>query len=511
MWTKECENPLDRCGKKTYKDPMTQPQPDSSPVKPPWYDTAGFRWVMMTGILLLIIGKCVQLLVFKTSGQDFEWHLRLGQTVLDGTPYVMPDGTGIGDHYLPGRVLIDAVLELLGLKGAQALSLGMTLLGLWVIVRLWGEMADGAARVGKGVHLAGVVLGFVLLAPWVVRDFDEAGLQFQLLTMLTLAGWCVYRGKSVAAGVWLALAISFKSTPVLFLPLLLYKRQWAAAGATVVFLIVFNVLVPGIIWGPEKTQHALGKYWERVTALSKNTDPSENGIEPPKHQNQSLPFAITRYLQTYPVGHPLFFHEKFNGDFANQKETAATDPALGRPHWGFVQFLDLDDKTVKRVIRGVLAMIALALAWRMRKRWGSAAETAWEGAAAEQKDEPSGLRKKAGKTSALAPEWAVACAFAALMSPLTWLHHFVLMLPCAYLAVRDLLREPQGRRWRWVAMGVVVVCVWVLQRDPLPKQLAVLSMSYHEDVLACLLLVVLALTVKEGLDAGPEKARLIKS
>jgi hypothetical protein len=466
--------------------------------KTAWYDAAWFKWAVVIGFGGLIAGKCVQVLAVKNKGQDFAWHLGLGQTVLDGTPYVLPDGKLVGDHYLPGRVLIDAGLQLLTLKGAQALSLAVMVWGMWVMARAWGRMAEGVRPAGKGVHLAALALSFLMLAPWVVRDFDEAGLQFLLLLMLTLAGWCVYQGRQMAGGAWLALAITFKSTPVLFLPLLLYKRQWWAAGATVLFLGVFNVMVPGIIWGPEKTQEALGRYVEKMREVSKVSDPSENGIETPKHQNQSLPFAIARYLQTYPVGHPLYFHEKFDGDpnalnkKLQEKPELANDEALRKPHWGFVQFLDLEPRAAKRVIMGVLGVIALGLAWRMRKRWGIAPS----GVASPQ----SGVDLGGKKTSALAPEWAVACAFAALMSPLTWLHHLTLVLPCGYLVIRDVLqRGAEGRRqWRLVGLAMVVICVWVLQRDPLPKQLAILAMSYHDDVLACLILVVMALTVRDG-------------
>ncbi len=455
--------------------------------KVPWHDTVWFKWVVMAVFALLIVGKSAHVLLVKNKGQDFAWHLSVGETVLNGTPYVNPEGKVVGDHYLPGRVLIDALPAILPLKGAQAVSLALMLAGMWAMVWMWGQMANGIRPATVGLHRGAVVLAFLLLAPWVVRDFDEAGLQFLLLAMLTVAGWCVYRGKQMAGGAWLALAITFKSTPLLFLPLLVYKRQWVAAGSTVLFVVVFNVMLPGIIWGPEKTQEAFGHWWARVREVSKGADPSENGVEPPKHQNQSLTFAMARYLQTYPPGHPLFIHEKF----MDKQEPAVGDPALARPHWAFVQFLDLDKQTAKRVIMGMLGVIALGLAWRMRKRWAVKASRV--------QGPESSVQEEGRKTRALAPEWAVACAFAVLMSPLAWLHHLTLLLPCAYLVIRDLLQSgEERRRLRWAGVIVVAVCVWVLQRDPLPRQWAVLVMSYHEDVLACLILVVMALTVKEG-------------
>jgi hypothetical protein len=79
---------------------------------------------------------------------------------------------------------------------------------------------------------------------------------------------------------------------------------------------------------------------------------------------------------------------------------------------------------------------------------------------------------------------------------LTWHQHLALMLPCAYLVIRDLLRRPARSRPREALLAVVLACVWILQRDPLSKQLSLIVMSYHEDVAAVLILVVMTLTVR---------------
>jgi len=139
-----------------------------------------------------------------------------------------------------------------------------------------------------------------------------------------------------------------------------------------------------------------------------------------------------------------------------------------------VQFLDLPPATAKRIVGAIVAILALLLAWRWRRPWAPAV---------------------AGH-NAFAPEWAVACALAALLSPVAWHYHLTLFLPCAYLAIRDVLMFPS--RPRAAALWIVAVLVWVLQRDPLPRQLALVVMSYHEDVAALLILIVLALGMRRA-------------
>jgi hypothetical protein len=48
-------------------------------------------------------------------------------------------------------------------------------------------------------------------------------------------------------------------------------------------------------------------------------------------------------------------------------------------------------------------------------------------------------------------------------------------------------------RLRLAALGVVFLCTWIFQRDPLSLRLSLIAMSYHEEVLAVLILIVMTL------------------
>ena len=77
------------------------------------------------------------------------------------------------------------------------------------------------------------------------------------LIVAALEAW--RRGYDVLAGLVLALAISYKVTPALFVLYFLLKRSWRAAGATVLGMGVFLLIVPSLVIGPSSTPSAWGR------------------------------------------------------------------------------------------------------------------------------------------------------------------------------------------------------------------------------------------------------------
>jgi hypothetical protein len=446
----------------------------------PWYETAQFRRWCAIGFCVLIAVKAVHSIGFKDN--DFAWHIDLGRTGLMGTPYVHDSGSLIGTHYPPGRVLIDSALTLLPYRLARALVFFCAVGALLETARIWRRLADAMQPVSYQMHFAAAVFALLLLGQWAVRDLDDCGLQILLLFFLTMAGWAVWRGASLATGAWLGLAITWKSTPLIFVPLLIWKRRWLDAAATLAFVLIFNIGLPVLIWGPAATKDALTRYLGEVRKVAALQDPSENGVEPPRPNNQNLSIAITRFLQTYPPGHSLYVNTDFGHHICALNDTTAACP----PHPLFVQFLDLPAATAKKIVTTILGIMALALAWRMRRAWALA------------KDPPSDHA-----TGALAPEWAAACTFAALLSPLAWLHHLSLALPCAYLVIRETLLFPS--RTKYTALALIFVAAWLLQRDPLSYTLSAVVMSYHAQVFAMLLLIAMTLADRHAISPAGKR------
>ena len=310
-----------------------------------------------------------------------------------------------------------------------------------------GPLTFVARSIGRSA-IAAAVGSLALLFPYVLRDLDECGLQTLLLFMLSAAMYALVRGRPAMCGLWLGLATTYKVMPLLFLPLLVWKRQWRAAGWMVCFIAIWSFL-PALYLGWDTTVRAHGQWLAQVRHSLSNVDPAENGIEPPNPRNVSLPGAIARYLQTYPEGHRLCLD-----------------------HPCFVQFGNLDPQTAGRVVKGVLLIFAGILAWKMRRAWGPG-------------------EKQADITT----EWAAVCVLSALLSPLCWKQHLVVLLPAVFLTLRVVLSNPRESRRQIIGLAIVGLVAIALKRGLLGQELSIVVMSYKFDTWAALLVMGLVLTL----------------
>jgi glycosyl transferase family 87 len=458
--------------------------PVKATIGPPWYESDWFTKPIIYGFALLVVVKFFHSVFLKEN--DFDWHLAYGHSVLKATYFGDSEAfRSLIFHYPPGRMLIDEAVALLPRLAARAIFFCAAIGSLFITQRIWRELAQKVTPASSGVEFAAAALAFLLFANWVVRDFDECGLQILLLLFLSMAVWSLFRGARIQTGAWLGLAITFKLTPVLFVPLLIWKRHFVEAGATICFVVVFNALLPGLIWGPNLARDVLLRHIETLKMAATLDDPSENGIERPSHRSQSLKLAIARYLQTYPPGHPLFIDRDYDELGCTER---GIDPTSCHRHPLFIQFLNLPRATAKQIVTILIVIIALVLAWRLRPKWGL-----------------EGTKNDAKNLSSLAPEWAVACAFAAIVSPITWHQHLTLVLPCGYLVIRDALIRADHSWIRSVGLGFIIVSVWILHRDPLSKLHSLIAMSYHFEVVAVLILIVLTLTIEGAIKRSRPK------
>jgi hypothetical protein len=301
-----------------------------------------------------------------------------------------------------------------------------------VTIRLWRRMAEAQWPLDSARAFAVAAFSSVALAPHLSRDLQECGLQLFLLAMLSAAAYALWSGRSIWAGFWLALAVSYKTTPALFLPVLLWKRQWRAVAASMVFILIFN-LAPALYLGRDLTVRCYRQSWDYLQASARLEDIAENGIEFPNPRNQSLMSLFARYLQTYPSEHPLYFD-----------------------HPAFVQFGNLDHATARAVAKACMLLLASIIAWRLWGRWAPHAPE-------------------------LPAQWSVVCIFAALISPLCWRQHLVLALPAVYLLVWSLLAHTR-RAGAWL-LGASVFVLWAPQSEVIGNVLASVWMAYKPDTL----------------------------
>lgn len=422
-------------------------------------------WILLGVIFVVSFINSVFL-----KDNDFLLHYVNGEKFLQGNFYESHSPwKPVLTHYPVGRHIFNAFLALFPYRIARAVCWGLAVLLLGLTLRYWQQMAvDADKQMGNKLGVAGPVALFILIA-WFFRDLDDCGLQIILLYMLTAAGWWVMHKRPWLCGLLLAAAFSYKSTPLLFLPFLIYKRRWPEAIWMVVFIAILNVGIPGLILGWEKSLEANKIYVQKTIATleANQKDPIANSVEAPRHVNRNIRIALARYLQTYPAGHPLFIPHP------EDKHKMQDAPAAKiRPHPLFKQFLNLPAATVNRIITAILLAMAFGLAIQFRQRWDSA---------------KPGIK--------LPQEWAVVMALSALLSPLCWGQHLILIFPCLFLALRAGLENDDMGKWRIAAVGMVVFIMLVLKRELIGRDLALILHSYKLETMAAVVCILLALSI----------------
>ncbi len=430
-----------------------------------WFESPTFRSTVWVISIVLLIGSFVNGVLLKHN--DFRNHYKLGVEFLHRNPYMMLDGNPTYSNYPVGRIMFNSTLALFPYRVARAVSWTIGILALLFSLKLWHRIAQRRRAVSRSVAFAAGALSLGILSRWVIRDLDDCGTHIILLFFLTMAAWAVMNNKTVLSGFWLASAATYKLTPVVFLPFLLYKRRWRDAAWMVLFIIVLNLVLPATFLGWSRTLEANHIFVAKITGVIKATqnDPTTDGIEPPRHVNRNLRLAIARYLQTYRPGHPLFIPHP--DDVPENGQV----PSDARPHPLFLQFLDLSPATVNIITLIVYSILAVLLAILFRHKWGS--------------EPPS---------ADLASEWPVVMAFSAILSPLCWGQHLVLVIPALFVPMRAILSEKMGR-WRVISVWIIAFLVLVPQREILGKTLWRIIHSYKVETIAILLCMILVLTL----------------
>jgi hypothetical protein len=362
-----------------------------------------YRGVFVAALLLLFAGVSVQY-SYKAV------HHRSAFVRQQSQVLAMDEGTDVANRfnypYPPVMALLLLPLASLPpLAGALTwfyLKVGMTLLAIpWVfrLVEDPGQPFPAAAR-GAAVLLS--------LMP-ILGDLQHGNVNLFIL-FLVVAALAAFRARrDVLSGVILALAISCKVTPALFVPYLVWKRAWRALAGVVVGLALF--LWPGVVPAlrlgfAENQQQLVNWYREMVYPFV------VEGKVTSEHENQSLPGVVYR-LTTASPSFSTYVHDVYT----------PTE---------YDNFLSLDRGGARWLLKGCMAAFALLVVWTCR------APT----------DTRQGWR--------LAAEYSLVVLGMLLFSERTWKHHCVtLLLPFAVLCYYVAACRPRSA----LSRGVIAVLV----------------------------------------------------
>lgn len=412
---------------------------------PRWFTSRRFVTTSIVVLAVILIVEAVIAIGFRHN--DYLCHITFGEDFLAGDPYA-----SAGNYYLLGRLGADAVFALMPYYVGRAICFALGVASLAVSIYLWTRMAQAHDPVPQSRIWPTIVLTVAVLLAFLLRDLDECGLQLMLLGMLSAGVWSLWKKQSLLAGLWFAAGASFKSTPLLFLPFLLWKREWKAATAMALGLLLLNFALPAAYLGPQTTTVAVRDWADRMAQIAHDqpeAHPSIHPIEPAKVQNQGLQAVIARYIESYPPGHSLHVE-----------------------HPLYFQFGALPFEQSKPALKLIILALGLVVAWQFRRSW----------------------RTSEGRGNILT-ECAVAIVFAAMLSPLVWKQHLVVALPCVLLVARSFVTRPDQPRWRLVAFVMIAATFLLTRHGIVGREMSLLLMSYKINGIATLALVGLTMTL----------------
>ncbi len=176
---------------------------------------------------------------------------------------------------------------------------------LWFLLRtaaflfsLWMIFSIVSERGSPFTPLA-MVFVFILCLRTAESDLQHGNINLLILFWCTLAFWAFKKEKDVLAGIALAVGISLKITPALILVYFLYKRAWKTCSWGIVGLILCNIIIPMLFFGPAKTwEYSFSWYKGMVEPHMIQGKIDESFI------NQSIQGVMVRFLSE-PSGRNL--------------------------------------------------------------------------------------------------------------------------------------------------------------------------------------------------------------
>ncbi len=251
----------------------------------------------------------------------------------------------------------------------------------------------------SGKILPSWVQGLVLLLSLrpILSDQYHGNVNLVILFLIVTTLYAWRKGYDVLAGLLLALAISYKVTPALFVPYFLFKREWRIALSTMIGLGIFFLIVPSLALGIEFNGECLAMWWHRIMSPYVG-----KGEVSPQEVNQSMAGVLMRLFTELP-------RAQAHGYSGTQFD---------------LNILSWPAERTSALIKGLSVGFVGLLAFFSRTK-------------TDRRDDPR-----------LFGEWSLVVLTMLFVSERSWKHHFVtLLLPYTFL-VYHLFVVPGTRRTR---------------------------------------------------------------
>ena len=273
-----------------------------------------------------------------------------------------------------------------------------------------------SAWADKGqVRFGMFALVFILLAPLALDVMARCESDMLVLFPVAAAFCWLARGeKKFRAGALLGFAAAFKVLPGLFGVYLLLTRQWRALGGMIFAGLVCTVVLPVLLWGPERAWRLHLSWYEKVVAPYHSGRTTEFISDPYRPSNQSLTAAFNRLLRPLPM-----------------------DASKGERNINLISLSPGAVSALAKTLQGLVAL-GLALLWAL-----------------------CGRKSHDAKSAAILMA-AVAPGIMLLSEVSLTSHHVLLILPVAAILMRIMVwDDAAAARWSWVLVVYLLALLGV--------------------------------------------------
>jgi len=431
-------------------------------------DGARARWALLACMsVVLLIGAAAYYGKITSEKRSNRSAIQRWQPQILG----LEQGEDISQKYAYPNPPIMSVLLLPLAKlpsGVMAITWYLLKVGMAVLSTAWIlAMVDPQKRLPWWAQGLAILLA---IRP-IIGDLQHGNVNLFVFFIVVAALRLAMAGWSFGGGIALALAVSCKVTPLLFVPYFVWKRDWKllAGWAVGMGLFLYPGVVPAMYLGWEENQRNLVSWYREMVHpfLVEGKVTSE-------HPNQSIPGLVFRMLTESPsfVVYP-------EGVFtpAEYHNLAALSPT-----------------TAKRIVQACMLVFAAAVVYCCRNPLAGSGN---------------------GPTSNryLAAEFGLVCIGMLLFSERTWKHHAVtLALPWAVWAAALATASNWQARAGWIGLALAAqISLWTTSTGLLDDRTAKMGQVYGGYTWAFLLLAGgMAFTAWQGLasrNAQPVEAQ----
>lgn len=258
-----------------------------------WKDSGNLFKTCFLIVLGFLLFVCVYRALDKAPGSDFYVFFHAGEQLLKGEQLYFWSDQDRQFLYPPFAAFIFSILSVFPFKVA-AVIFSVFNLALWFYTLLLADkVISQFTGISASVKL--LVLGFLFSYNFYFNNliFLQVNLILYLFTLLFLSYY--QQKKYLLASIFLAAAISFKVTPVVFLGWLFFRGHQKAFFFTIGFTMLFFLVFP-FLRGYENGVNDIHQFFQTLSEQSKQ-------ISGELSRNKSLHGFINNILTIFDIRH----------------------------------------------------------------------------------------------------------------------------------------------------------------------------------------------------------------